>query len=145
MSRGSKDSYTDKQKRQAKHIEQSYEDRGESTKEAARHAWATVNKESGGGRKSGSGRTSPRLSVSAARRRTSKEVGTTAPTARRPTTTSSNSRTAATATGTSGGGATLSPPRAPTGHATDATASKGRAIATSAKKPRVRRPAGTAG
>lgn len=56
MPRGDKGSYTDKQKRQAEHIEDSYEERGTSKKEAERRAWATVNKESGGGKKSGSGR-----------------------------------------------------------------------------------------
>lgn len=56
MPHGDKSSYTDKQKRKAEHIEQSYEDRGISTGEAERRAWATVNKESGGGKKSGSGR-----------------------------------------------------------------------------------------
>ncbi|NDF12054.1 MAG: hypothetical protein EB060_04465 [Proteobacteria bacterium] len=56
MARGSKAAYTDKQKRQARHIEESYEDKGVSEKEAARRAWSTVNKESGGGKKSGSGR-----------------------------------------------------------------------------------------
>ena len=56
MPRGDKSSYTDKQKRKAEHIEEGYEDRGVSEKEAARRAWATVNKESGGGKKSGSGR-----------------------------------------------------------------------------------------
>jgi plasmid stabilization system protein ParE len=56
MPRGDKSSYTDKQKRRAEHIEEGYEDRGVATKEAERRAWATVNKESGGGKKSGSGR-----------------------------------------------------------------------------------------
>ena len=56
MPRGSKESYTGKQKRQAEHIEEGYEDRGVSKNEAERRAWATVNKTSGGGRKSGSGR-----------------------------------------------------------------------------------------
>ena len=56
MPRGDKDKYTDKQKRKAEHIEEGYEDRGVSRKEAERRAWATVNKESGGGNKSGSGR-----------------------------------------------------------------------------------------
>ena len=56
MPRGDKSSYTDKQKRQAEHIEEGYEDRGVSKGEAQRRAWATVNKESGGGKKSGSGR-----------------------------------------------------------------------------------------
>lgn len=56
MPRGDKSAYTDKQKRRAEHIEEGYEDRGVSEKEAERRAWATVNKESGGGNKSGSGR-----------------------------------------------------------------------------------------
>ena len=56
MPKGDKSAYTDKQKRQAEHIEESYEDRSVSEKEAERRAWATVNKESGGGKKSGSGR-----------------------------------------------------------------------------------------
>lgn len=56
MSRGSKDKYTDKQKRRAEHIEEGYEHRGVPAGEAARRAWATVNKETGGGKKSGSGR-----------------------------------------------------------------------------------------
>lgn len=56
MPRGDKSSYTDKQKRKAEHIEEGYEDRGVPEKEAERRAWATVNKESGGGNKSGSGR-----------------------------------------------------------------------------------------
>jgi plasmid stabilization system protein ParE len=56
MPRGSKAAYTNKQKRKARHIERGYERRGVSTGEAERRAWATVNKESGGGKKSGSGR-----------------------------------------------------------------------------------------
>jgi len=56
MPRGDKSSYTDKQKRKADHIEEGYEDRGVGKTEAERRAWATVNKESGGGKKSGSGR-----------------------------------------------------------------------------------------
>ena len=48
--------YTDRQKRKAEHIEEGYEKRGVSKKEAERRAWATVNKEEGGGNKSGSGR-----------------------------------------------------------------------------------------
>jgi hypothetical protein len=56
MSRGDKSSYTDKQKRQAAHIEESYEERGISKKEAESRAWATVNKMDHGGKKSGSGR-----------------------------------------------------------------------------------------
>ena len=56
MPRGDKGAYTDKQKRQAEHIEDGYEKKGFSKKEAESRAWATVNKESGGGKKSGSGR-----------------------------------------------------------------------------------------
>jgi hypothetical protein len=56
MPRGSKAKYTSKQKRRAEHIEDSYESRGVKSGEAARRAWATVNKEEGGGKKSGSGR-----------------------------------------------------------------------------------------
>jgi plasmid stabilization system protein ParE len=56
MAKGDKDKYTDKQKRKAEHIEESYEDRGVSQEEAERRAWASVDKESGGGNKSGSGR-----------------------------------------------------------------------------------------
>ena len=56
MPRGDKSSYSSKQMRQAEHIEEGYEKRGVSSNEAARRAWATVNKETGGGRKSGSGR-----------------------------------------------------------------------------------------
>ena len=56
MPQGDKSAYTDKQKRKAEHIEQGYEKRGVPRKEAESRAWATVNKESGGGNKSGSGR-----------------------------------------------------------------------------------------
>jgi plasmid stabilization system protein ParE len=59
MPRGDKSSYTDKQKRQAEHIEEGYEQRGVSEDEAERRAWATVNKETGGGKQSGSGRGEP--------------------------------------------------------------------------------------
>jgi len=56
MPRGDKSAYTDKQKRQAEHIEEGYEDRGVPDEEAERRAWATVNAMTGGGKKSGSGR-----------------------------------------------------------------------------------------
>jgi len=56
MARGEKSAYTGKQKRKAEHIEEGYEKRGVPKDEAERRAWATVNKESGGGNKSGSGR-----------------------------------------------------------------------------------------
>ncbi|MEJ7933610.1 plasmid stabilization protein [Sphingobium sp. AN558] len=69
MPQGDKSSYTGKQKRKADHIEQGYEDRGVPEKEAERRAWATVNKESGGGNKSGSGRGKPDTHVSASKGR----------------------------------------------------------------------------
>ena len=56
MPQGDKSAYTDKQKRQAEHIEEGYKKEGISTKEAERRAWATVNDRTGGGKKSGSGR-----------------------------------------------------------------------------------------
>ena len=56
MPTGDKSAYTDKQKRQAEHIAEGYEKRGVPEKEAERRAWATENKVSGGGKKSGSGR-----------------------------------------------------------------------------------------
>ena len=56
MPRSDKSSYTDKQKRQVKHIEEGYEEKGVSEDEAKRRAWATENKLSGGGKKSGAGR-----------------------------------------------------------------------------------------
>lgn len=56
MPRGDKSKYTGKQDRQAEHIEEGYEKRGVGKKEAKRRAWASVNKMSGGGKKSGSGR-----------------------------------------------------------------------------------------
>jgi plasmid stabilization system protein ParE len=56
MPRGDKSAYTDKQKRQAEHIEEGYESRGVSESEAERRAWATVNATTHGGKKSGSGR-----------------------------------------------------------------------------------------
>jgi len=56
MPRGEKTKYTDKQERKADHIAKGYEDRGVAEKEAERRAWATVNKDDQGGKKSGSGR-----------------------------------------------------------------------------------------
>ena len=56
MPRGDKSAYTDKQKRQAEHIEESELDRGHTREQAERIAWATVNKQDGGGKQSGSGR-----------------------------------------------------------------------------------------
>lgn len=59
MSRGEKSAYTDKQKRKAEHIAESERERGHSADEAERIAWATVNKQDGGGKRSGSGRKKP--------------------------------------------------------------------------------------
>ncbi len=56
MPQGDKSAYTDKQKRKAEHIEESYEERGVPKEEAERRAWATVNKQDGGGKKGGSGK-----------------------------------------------------------------------------------------
>src|SRR3954467_15729718 len=56
MPRGDKSKYTDKQERKADHIAEGYEKRGVPDGEAERRAWATVNKDDGGGKKSGSGR-----------------------------------------------------------------------------------------
>lgn len=56
MPPGDKSAYTDKQRRKAAHIAEGYEDRGVPEKEAEARAWATVNKDDGGGEKSGSGR-----------------------------------------------------------------------------------------
>lgn len=58
MPKGDKSSYSDKQKRQAEHIEESYKEKGVSDDEAEERAWRTVNKQSGGGKKSDSGRKS---------------------------------------------------------------------------------------
>jgi len=84
MARGSKKKYTHKQKRQAEHIEEGYEEKGMGTKRAAAIAWATVNKESGGGeKKGGSGRrksavakAKSRQSVGKAAAKTRKKLGT---------------------------------------------------------------------
>ena len=56
MPRGDKSAYTDKQQRQAEHIEEGYKKQGLSEETAEARAWATVNKQDGGGKKSGSGR-----------------------------------------------------------------------------------------
>lgn len=64
MPRGEKSAYTDKQKRQAEHIEESEVEQGRSRDDAERIAWATVNKQDGGGKKSGSGRKAAKKSTS---------------------------------------------------------------------------------
>lgn len=63
MPRGDKSAYTDKQKRQAEHIEESELEQGRSRDDAERIAWATVNKQDGGGKKSGSGRKTAKKAV----------------------------------------------------------------------------------
>jgi hypothetical protein len=67
MPRGDNSAYTAKQKRQTEHIEESYESRGVPKEEAEGRAWATVNKQTGGGNKSGSGRDKPDTKASANR------------------------------------------------------------------------------
>ncbi|MFU2328160.1 Rho termination factor N-terminal domain-containing protein [Pseudomonas sp. NFX98] len=75
MPRGSKDKYTAEQKRKAEHIEDSYENKGVSKDEAEARAWATVNKQSGGGEKSGgSGRKKPASAKSADRKESSRRA-----------------------------------------------------------------------
>jgi hypothetical protein len=69
MPRGDKSSYTSKQKRQAEHIEEGYEKRGVSRREAGRRAWATVNKEEGGGKKRFPSRSASARKGAATRRR----------------------------------------------------------------------------
>ena len=74
--RGSKKAYTGKQRRQAEHIEESYEKKGLSKKTAAARAYATVNKQDGGGKQSGSGRAKKKSSAkkkTASKKRTSKK------------------------------------------------------------------------
>ena len=68
MAIGSKAKYTEKQKRKAQHIEESYEKKGISAEKAEEIAWATVNKQSGGGERSGSGKDVPAAEKTAARK-----------------------------------------------------------------------------
>jgi plasmid stabilization system protein ParE len=68
MPRGDKSKYTAKQKRKAEHIEESYEERGLDAREAEARAWATVNKQSGGGERSGAGRSKSSAQKSRARK-----------------------------------------------------------------------------
>lgn len=78
MPRGSKAKYTDKQKRKAEHIEDSYKDKGLSDSEAEARAWATVNKQSGGGeRTGGSGQRTSDASKQAARRSSARRAAAT--------------------------------------------------------------------
>lgn len=68
MPKGDKSAYTAAQKRKAEHIESHYEARGTPKKEAEARAWATVNKQSGGGEKSGSGKSTRKTAKQAARK-----------------------------------------------------------------------------
>lgn len=69
--------YTDKQERKAKHIEDSYEEKGVSEKEAKSRAWATVNKQDGGGKKAGgSGQKKTRAKKTGSKKVTSKKQAT---------------------------------------------------------------------
>lgn len=74
MPRGSKEKYTDAQIKKAEHIEKSYEQKGVSEARAESIAWATVNKQSGGGEKSGSGKSKPKSQKSAARKDSAKNA-----------------------------------------------------------------------
>ncbi|MGE8360285.1 Rho termination factor N-terminal domain-containing protein [Pseudomonas sp.] len=85
MPRGSKDKYTEKQKRKAEHIEDSYEAKGVSKDEAEARAWATVNKQSGGGEKrGGSGRETSAGSKQAARQSSARRAVATRQSSPRP-------------------------------------------------------------
>lgn len=78
MVRGSKAKYTNKQKRKAEHIEEAYEEKGTSSTTAERIAWATVNKQSGGGeKKGGSGRNKSEAAKSRARSDSAKKAAKT--------------------------------------------------------------------
>jgi hypothetical protein len=78
MARGSKDKYTEAQKHKAEHIEQSYEHQGVPKDEAESRAWATVNKQSGGGDKpGGSGSTTSRAKKHAAASESAKHAAKT--------------------------------------------------------------------
>jgi hypothetical protein len=92
MPRGDKSAYTEKQKRQAQHIEEGYIDRGVPEEEAEARAWATVNKMSGGGKKSGSGRGK---AVNKAPARKGGKAGGAAAAARTPAERSASARKAA--------------------------------------------------
>lgn len=91
MARGSKAKYSSKQKRQAKHIEEGYEKKGVAKKEAKRRAWATVNKETGGGKKSGSGR-GKKVRRASAKKSPSKAKTTRRTTSKRKTSSRANKR-----------------------------------------------------
>jgi hypothetical protein len=68
MPRGDKSKYTEKQKRQAEHIEEGYKERGVGEQEAERRAWATVNEMTGGGKKPGGSGRGKKMNKAAARK-----------------------------------------------------------------------------
>jgi len=68
MPRGDKSKYTGKQKRQAEHIEEGYEDRGVPEKEAEKRAWATVNSMTKGGKKPGGSGRGKKLDTTSAKK-----------------------------------------------------------------------------
>jgi plasmid stabilization system protein ParE len=74
MARGDKDKYSATQKRKAEHIENSYGDKGVPKGEAEKRAWATVNKQSGGGEKGGSGEHTPEKKKTIARKDSAKRA-----------------------------------------------------------------------
>ena len=74
MPRGDKSAYTDKQKRQAEHIEDSERERGMPEEDAERIAWATVNKQDGGGKKTGSGRKTAKKATKRATKKVAKKA-----------------------------------------------------------------------
>lgn len=74
MPQGDKSSYSSRQKRKAEHIEKGYERRGVSKKTAAKRAWATVNKQEGGGAKKGGGRKKSAASKKTARKKSAKKA-----------------------------------------------------------------------
>ena len=77
MPRGDKSKYTSKQKRKAEHIEEGYRERGVKKDEAERRAWATVNKQEGGGKKAGgSGRKKAAKKKSATKKSTGRKKAT---------------------------------------------------------------------
>jgi plasmid stabilization system protein ParE len=102
MPQGDKSAYTDKQKRQAEHIEEGYEERGVSEDEAERRAWATVNKMTGGGKKSGAGRGEP-VNKAPARKGGRKGGRAAAASRRKGTRTSASTRRSSARKRTSGG------------------------------------------
>jgi len=73
MPRGDKSSYTSKQKREAEHIEESYKKRGVSSKTAAKRAWATVNKQTGGGKKGTSKKTAKKAATKSSHRKSTRK------------------------------------------------------------------------